>query len=137
MKRLQGVALVLALTVGAGCYHATVDTGLTPGPDKVENTFASSWIFGLVPPKTVETASRCPGGVARVETQLSFVNQLVGILYRLARKLRDVKQTLNARFDLDESAITDNARHPAFDQMAHGIFLVGQRPRIWQKTLAA
>ena len=28
----------------------------------------------------METASRCPNGVARVETQLSFVNQLVSFL---------------------------------------------------------
>ncbi len=41
---------------------------------------AASWIFGIVPPKTVETASQCPNGVARVETQLSFLNGLVGAL---------------------------------------------------------
>jgi hypothetical protein len=46
----------------------------------VEKSFASSWIYGLVPPSTVETAAKCPNGVAKVETQLSFVNQLVGAL---------------------------------------------------------
>jgi hypothetical protein len=46
----------------------------------LEQSFASSWIYGLVPPKTVETASRCPDGVAKVETQHTFVNQLVGFL---------------------------------------------------------
>ena len=64
----------------AGCYHATIETGLTPSTEVLEQSFASSWIYGLVPPKTVTTTSRCPGGVARVETQLSFVNQLVGFL---------------------------------------------------------
>jgi hypothetical protein len=33
-----------------------------------------------VPPKAVQTATECPDGVARVETQLSFPNRLVGIL---------------------------------------------------------
>src|SRR4051794_4457874 len=31
-------------------------------------------------PKTVSTTSRCPDGAAKVETQLSFVNGLVGLL---------------------------------------------------------
>jgi Bor protein len=37
-------------------------------------------VFGLVPPSTVETAAKCPNGVAKVETQLSFLNQLVSVL---------------------------------------------------------
>ena len=79
--RVRRIAVLIAalLPVGA-CYHATVETGLTPSTEILEQTFASSWIYGLVPPKTVATASRCPSGVAKVETRLSFVNQLVGIL---------------------------------------------------------
>jgi len=76
-SRLGFLALLL---VGAGCYHATIETGATPSPMVVRNGFASSWIYGLVPPSTVSTASKCPDGVARVETQLSFVNGLVGVL---------------------------------------------------------
>lgn len=34
----------------------------------------------LLPPSMVSTAERCPNGVAKVETQQSFVNQLVGFL---------------------------------------------------------
>jgi hypothetical protein len=33
-----------------------------------------------VPPATVETASRCPNGVARVTTQLSFLNMLANVV---------------------------------------------------------
>ena len=62
------------------CFHATIETGLTPSTKVLERKWASSWIYGLVPPKTVETASRCPDGVAKVETQLSFLNQVVHIL---------------------------------------------------------
>lgn len=69
-----------ALATLAACFHATIETGLTPSTKVLEHKFASSWIYGLVPPKTVETASRCPDGVAKVETQLSFLNQVVHLL---------------------------------------------------------
>ncbi len=78
VRRLVGVLGVL-LPLGA-CFHATIETGSTPSTQVLEQSFASSWIYGLVPPKTVETASRCPDGVARVETQQTFLNQLVGFL---------------------------------------------------------
>jgi len=80
MKRCLQVILPCLLVVLAGCYAATVETGLPPSNTVIKKSFASSWIYGLVPPSTVETAARCPNGVARVETQLSFVNQLVGFL---------------------------------------------------------
>ena len=70
---VAGLALI-------GCYHATVETGLPAGTETVEKGFAAGWIYGLVPPSTVSTAGRCRTGVAKVETQLSFVNMLVGDL---------------------------------------------------------
>jgi hypothetical protein len=79
MSRMKFVA-VAVLFVSAGCYHATIDTGRTPSTVKIEKHWASGWIYGLVPPSTVETAQKCPSGVAKVETQLSFANQLVNFL---------------------------------------------------------
>jgi hypothetical protein len=79
MKVPHHVSLLTFISLTA-CYHATVETGLTPSTQVLEQSFASSWIYGLVPPKTVETASRCPNGVSKVETQHTFVNQLVGFL---------------------------------------------------------
>jgi len=76
----RAILLPLLFLFSAGCYHATVDTGLPASNDHIHKAFASSWIAGLVPPSTVETASECPNGVARVETQQSFVNQLVGFI---------------------------------------------------------
>lgn len=73
---LGGVA-VIALT---GCYHATVNTERAPSAETYTDSFASGWIYGLVPPSTVEASEECPNGVARVETKLSFVNQLVNFL---------------------------------------------------------
>jgi hypothetical protein len=76
MKRLLPAALLLVV----GCYHATIDTGLTPSTQTFEKGWAHGWILGLVPPSTLETAQRCPAGAARVDMQLTFTNQLVGIL---------------------------------------------------------
>ncbi len=59
------------------CYHATVSTGLSPSTVKIENKWATGWIVGLVPPDLVETMEQCPAGVAQVDTQHSFLNQLV------------------------------------------------------------
>ncbi len=73
--------LVVVAFAATGCYHATVlTTGLPPGPVVVDQPFASSWVYGLVPPKTVDAAAACPDGVAIVETELTFLNQLVGAL---------------------------------------------------------
>ena len=76
--RLAGV-LGLILASGA-CYHATVNTGRPLSMETVEKSFASAWIYGLVPPSTVDVAAQCSNGVARFETQQSFVNGLVMFL---------------------------------------------------------
>lgn len=75
MRRILLLALLLAF---AGCHHATVETGQSPGPSQVDIPWANSFIYGLVPPSTVDAEGECASGVARVETQLSFLNQIVG-----------------------------------------------------------
>ena len=80
MSAARTFALLAGLTVLGACYRATIETGLTPSTKVLEQKWASSWIYGLVPPKTVETASRCPDGIAKVETHLSFLNGVVHIL---------------------------------------------------------
>ena len=62
------------LLLSSACYHATVVTGATPSAVVYENQWAHSFIAGLIPPSEVETASKCPSGVAKVETQHSFLN---------------------------------------------------------------
>lgn len=79
MRNAVGV-LFCCLLGSVGCYHATVSTGATPSTEVIEKPFASSWVYGLVPPNAIETMAKCPQGVAKVETKLSFVNQLVGAL---------------------------------------------------------
>ena len=80
MRIVRSLSL-LSLWVALGaCYHATVETGLEPSRRTIHEPWANSWIVGLVPPSTVETAEKCPSGVSKVETQQSFLNGLVGIL---------------------------------------------------------
>lgn len=77
----RSAAVSAALVAGlSGCYHATVDTGRAPSGQVVRKSWAHGFIYGLVPPSTVETAAQCPNGVAKVETQLSFLNQLANAL---------------------------------------------------------
>ena len=78
--KIQFLGCLAIIALATGCYHGTIETGLTPSVQTVEKSWASSWIYGLVPPSTVETSQKCPNGAARIETQRSFANALVGIL---------------------------------------------------------
>lgn len=74
-RRLTGAAFALAgaMVVG-GCYHAVIETGRAPSGTVIEDKWADSFIDGLAPPDVVNTAQQCPNGVARVETEHSFLN---------------------------------------------------------------
>ncbi|MCB0720163.1 MAG: Bor family protein [Bacteroidetes bacterium] len=75
------VVLLLAASVSlSGCYHTEIVTGKEPGSKVVEQEWAMSFIGGLVPPKMVDVSDVCTSGVAVVETELSFLNMLVGAL---------------------------------------------------------
>jgi hypothetical protein len=81
MKQFAFVlALCLALLLSVACYHARIESGLPASTHVVEKSFAASWIYGLVPPSTVSAAKDCGKGVAVVETELSFLNFVVGAL---------------------------------------------------------
>jgi Bor protein len=77
--RIQ-VGMLAACVVLSGCYHAIIDTGRQPSGTVIEDKWADSFIGGLVPPDPIETAQRCPAGIAKVETQHSFLNLLVAAL---------------------------------------------------------
>ena len=74
--RLLLISLLAVATVG--CYHQTVQTGRPVGPKVVDMPWVATWLWGLVPAKEIDTRASCPGGVAVVETEQSFVNGLVG-----------------------------------------------------------
>jgi Bor protein len=78
MKRIAPILLLIV--VMTGCYHAVIDTGASPGTTVIDKPWANSFIYGLVPPPVMETAAKCPGGVAKVETEHSFLNEVVGLI---------------------------------------------------------
>jgi hypothetical protein len=78
MRRLG--ALLFAVAVLGGCYHATIETGLAPGSTTIQEDWAMSFVYGLVPPPTMDAMGQCPSGVAQVETQHSFLNGLVAAI---------------------------------------------------------
>jgi hypothetical protein len=78
--RIRRAAAVVAAFALTGCYHAVIQTGRPESTDVISIKWANSFIFGLVPPPIVETASRCTNGVAKVETQHSFLNGIAAIV---------------------------------------------------------
>lgn len=78
MRRLSLLAAAAVLT--SGCFHATIETGLPASNVVVSKPWAAGFIYGLVPPATVETAAKCRNGVAKVETQMSLPNMLVAMI---------------------------------------------------------
>lgn len=78
---IRSTALVLAAAlVLSGCYKATVRTGIQPGPVSTSQSKAT-WINGLVPASPVYAEEDCgDAGVAVVQTEHSFLNQLLGVL---------------------------------------------------------
>jgi hypothetical protein len=81
MRSLRLALILAGLVPLAGCYHTVIDTGrASTGIVTVDEEWAPCWAWGLVPPPKVDSASKCPSGVSRVETQLSFLNALVGIV---------------------------------------------------------
>ena len=74
--RIRRVAALIAAFALTGCYHAVIQTGRPEATDVISNKWANGFLWGLVPPAVVETASRCTNGVAKVETQHSFLNGL-------------------------------------------------------------
>lgn len=79
-RHLSVVALSLLALTSSACYHAVVETGRPASSQVINQPWAMSFVFGLIPPPVVETASACPNGVAKVETQHSFLNSLVAIV---------------------------------------------------------
>jgi hypothetical protein len=78
--RIRRAAAVVAAFALTGCYHAVIQTGRPESTDVISIKWANGFIYGLVPPPIVETASRCTNGVAKVETQHSFLNGIAAIV---------------------------------------------------------
>lgn len=80
VRRLAAASLALFALSTTACYHAVVETGRPASSNVINEPWAMSFLYGLVPPKAVNAASECSNGVAKVETQHSFLNGLVASL---------------------------------------------------------
>jgi hypothetical protein len=80
MKRFSRLSLLAAAMLLSACYHQVVQTGRTPGTTVIERPWTATWLWGLVPATEISVAAQCPNGVARVVTEQSFLNGLVGAL---------------------------------------------------------
>ena len=78
MRRL--FALAAATILVAGCYHVTVVTGAPAGTQEVDKPWQNSFVIGIVPPPELNVKDQCPRGVAKVSTERSFRNGLVGAI---------------------------------------------------------
>jgi hypothetical protein len=104
--RKLGLAMILLIASTAGCYRATVDTGLSPSGETVRVDWAHSFVGGLVPPATVQTAQQCPAGVARVETQHSFLNMLAaGLTFGIYTPMTIIVQCATAAEENDATTL--------------------------------
>jgi hypothetical protein len=77
---LRASVAALALLVLPACYHAIVETGRPAGSTVVMKPWVATWVYGIVPAKEISVAAECPSGIAKVETQQTFVNGLVGLV---------------------------------------------------------
>lgn len=78
MRRIPMLLLVAALC--GGCYRVTVITGAPSSSQVIDKPWQMSFVAGLVPPAELTTNPPCTQGVARVETERSFLNGLVAAL---------------------------------------------------------
>lgn len=84
MRKFAFLTLLASCILFTGCFQAQVTTDKSPGKT-VEKKWATGFIAGLVMTDSkINAAQECPNGVASVETQLSFLNQVVsGITFQL------------------------------------------------------
>ena len=84
MRRIP-ILLAAALLCGA-CYHVTVITGAPAGTQTINKEWQNSFVIGLVPPPEVSTKETCAQGIAKVETERSFLNGLVGAITKTSTR---------------------------------------------------
>jgi hypothetical protein len=93
---MHRMTLAVLILLSAGCFHASIETGMKPGNDAIEKEWAASWVFGLVPPDPIEAQSKCTTGVSKVETRHSFLNALVAFFTLQIYTPMDLKVTCAA-----------------------------------------
>jgi hypothetical protein len=119
MNRSLRAPLAVALFSSMACWHAIITTGRAESSTVVEKPWASSFIYGLVPPDPLDVESQCKSGVAKVETEHSFLNGLVAFLTLSIYTPIDIKVTCaGAGMAPKTSMITPSDNTPAAQREA-------------------
>lgn len=81
MRKLTTLSFLLLLLFStSACYHAEVVTGRPASDQVVEEEWVLGFVYGLVVPNEIDVEEECAYGVARVETKLSFLNQVASFI---------------------------------------------------------
>jgi len=78
VRRIASLLVIPILAFAlSGCYSAQVTTDKQPSGQVIEKPWATGFVAGLATPGAqIDAAQQCSNGVAMVETQVSFLNQL-------------------------------------------------------------
>ncbi len=112
MLRISRVVAITLLLSSAACFHAIITTGAPESSIVVEKPWAASFIAGIVPPNPLDVSKECKNGVAKVETQHSFLNGLVAFLTLDIFTPMDIKVTCagsGGHADAPSIKVPDNA----------------------------
>lgn len=69
-------ALLTCCLLLTGCYQARMTTGQEASNTVVEERWAPSFFYGLVPAR-VDVSDECTNGIATAERKMTFLNMLV------------------------------------------------------------
>ena len=64
----------------SGCFRQTVHSGLTPSETVVQREMVATWLWGIIPATPIDVRPVCQVGVAKVETQQTFINGLAAVV---------------------------------------------------------
>jgi len=124
----RALSLLLVPILGfalTGCYSAQVTTDKQPSGQVIEKPWATGFVAGLATPGAqIDAAQQCPNGVAMVETQVSFLNQLATFVTFNLYSPMSVTVTCAAGGSMSDLQLEPDFTVPseADDATAHDIF---------------
>ena len=115
-RALRTALIAAAALINGACYHQVIETGRTPGTTIIDKPWQMSFVYGLVPPPAIDVGTQCPGGIARVETQHTFVNGLVAFV--TAGIVTPIRATVTCAAGTARTSAAPATRTPAEQQKA-------------------
>lgn len=125
---MSRIATILVIPIVAfalsGCYSAQVTTDKQPSGQVIEKPWATGFIAGLATPGAqIDAAQQCSNGVAKVETQVSFLNQLATFVTLNLYSPMSVTVTCAAGGSMSDLQAPDfTVPEEADDATAHDVF---------------